>query len=507
MKKVNKSLAVLLALILSLSVLTPALAAEKSGYTITNPYANIDFSSVNTYKAALHTHTNASDGDPTLKQSIERHAESGFDIVATTDHGTVNYSWEYENPNKLIFGALSLVGKSEGKLEYLGKSGTFDNGMTYTLATEANGDDYLTLGNQKKILRVPYGIENNAVSVNAHVNGWFADYHNNGITIYEDAVKGVDKAGGLCVINHPGEYTKARYALHSDEAYNTKTFSYWYYVNKYAHLIDKYDACIGLDINSKGDGRTRFERVLWDVLLKRFADNGKNVYAIASSDAHRVSIIDSGFVYALMPELSSKAFRKSLENGEFFAASHYIGNPDELADIAKALKEFYGETDLYNEINDTANAMFKRVEEIENGTRDADDDVGIEWQCTDGKGYVNVETEPKITDIKVDDDTDTITISSDNALIVRWISNGKLIATTKADDASFRLSDYSDKLGNYVRAEVFGEGGVIYTQAFLLNAEQNAGSYNVVDKGYFNLGFLDFLFAEINNLKMILSRM
>ena len=33
--------------------------------------------------------------------------------------------------------------------------------------------------------------------------------------------------------------------------------------------INKYDSCIGIDINSKGDGRTRYDRKLWDILLSK----------------------------------------------------------------------------------------------------------------------------------------------------------------------------------------------------------------------------------------------
>lgn len=505
MKNTKKVLSVLLAALMLFCLGSAAFAAEKT-YVISNPYENIDFSTVNAYKTALHSHTNASDGDPTLKESIERHAQTGFDIVSISDHGTVNYTWATENPNKLIHGALSLVGKSEGDLEYLGSEGTFSDGTAYTYGTAANGDDYLTLSNGKTMMRMPFAIENNAVSVNAHINSWFADYSDNTVTIYEDAVRGIEKAGGVCVINHPGEYTKARYELHTEDAYNEANPAYAYYINKYATLIEKYDSCIGIDMNSKGDNRTRFDRKLWDVLLTRFAANGENVYGVASSDAHQLSVIDTGYTYLLMPELSSAAARTALENGEFFAGSHCLGNYEELVDIAAALKEYYGETELYNKVNGAAEDMAARVNDIENGEMDADEDISITYSVLDDNGFCTAATQPEITDIKVDNENASIEIDSENALIVRFISDGKLIATMKADEAVFDLDDYADELGNYVRAEVFGEGGILYTQAFLINAEENAGSGKVVKGIYFNLGFLDFLFAEFNNWLAILTR-
>ncbi|MBO4894279.1 MAG: hypothetical protein J5562_05150 [Clostridia bacterium] len=503
MKKLLKITALALAALLIMCMVLPGVSAEKSkneatsGYTIINPYENVDFDSIGRYKTGLHNHTNASDGSPTLKQSIERHVECGFDIVTVSDHGTVDYGWDEPHPNELIHGVLSLVGRSEGELEYLGKSGTFENGMSYEL-TEQNGDDYLVVDGDTKIMRVPYGIEQNAVSVNAHVCSWFTDYHNNSVTTYEDAIKNVDALGGVCVINHPGEYTKARYEIHSSDAYNTDNFNYWYFVNKFANLLNQYDRCIGIDMNSKGDDRTRFDRILWDKLLMRFAPNGKNIFAICSSDAHQLDKIDTGFVIALLPEMSSKALSNALLNGEFFGASHCIGNPDELTQIAASLKEFYGETELYNSVNSAATQMAEKVAKIDSGELDPDTHIGITYKVLDDEGCFSADTFPYIDNITIDSTAGTITIDSSDSLLVRWISDGELIATTRSDDATFCLADYSGKPGSYVRAEIFGEGGIIYTQPFIISGG-TPSAVKIVDPGFFDFGVLDFLVAEFNN--------
>ena len=96
---------------------------------ITSPYDGVDWNTVGQYKTALHTHTNASDGHNTMREMLEREYETGFDIVASTDHGTVSYSWADENVNPLIYKGLRLLGRSEGELDYLGSSGTFSNGL------------------------------------------------------------------------------------------------------------------------------------------------------------------------------------------------------------------------------------------------------------------------------------------------------------------------------------------------------------------------------------------
>ena len=505
MKKFKSAIAVILAMLMAFTFVFTAAAEDEKSYKITNPYASIDWDTIGTYKTALHTHTNASDGDPTLKESIERHVETGFDIVATTDHGTTNYSWAETCPNNFIHGVLSLVGKSEGELVYLGTDGTFENGMSYTLETRENGDDYLSV-NGKEVLRVPYGIENNAVSVNAHVNSWFVDYSDNTITDYVDAIKSVDALDGVSVINHPGEYSKARYELYDDDAYNINEPAYRYLLNKWANLLDKYDTCIGVDMNSKGDKRTRFDRILWDELLTRFSAKGENVYGMCSSDAHSLSVIDTGFVLALMPTLDSASLKTSLLNGEFFGASHCIGSPEELREIADALKELYGETELYKAVNDMAVALVEKAAQIDNGELDADESLGLAYTVLDDDGYTTCDTFPAVTSIETNDEAGTITINTTDALIVRWISNGELITTTTADEATFTLSDYAEELGDYVRAEIFGDGGIIYTQAFLLNADSKDENTKVVDDGFIDFGAIDFLVGTIANWMDILGR-
>ncbi len=490
------------ALLLGAALPVPCAAAGADAYTITNPYAHINWQTVGQYKTALHTHTNASDGTPTLKESLQRHVKTGFDIVAITDHGNVDRGWADGPGTNLIKGALSLAGRSKGDLCYLGASGSFADGETYTYQTTETGDSFLHTGSGRTVLRLPFGIEQNAVSVNAHVTSWFADFRWNGISGYEEGLCGVQKNGGLCVINHPGEYSKARYELRSADAYNEADPSFAYHINKFASYLDRCDACIGIDMNSKGDGRTRFDRILWDQLLTRFAEKGKTVYGIASSDAHQLNVIDTGFSVLLLPELTGKAAKAALKNGEFFAASHCLGNPDELFEIADALKRFFGaDHATAQKAAAAAQEMEQRVTDIERGKRKADEDIDITYSVLDSNGFSTARSFPTVRGIAVDDSENTITILSEHALLVRFISGGKTLATLPADRAVLDLDAFASIPADYVRAEVFGEGGMLYTQAFLLNAEENAAknSGKKVTQGCFlDLGTFDFVIAEMH---------
>ena len=336
MKKAKRLIAVACVIAMLAGVLSTVGLAADSGadYTITNPYENVDWS-WNQYKADLHTHTTASDGDDSLKAMVETNYDYGFDIYAISDHGTVNYSYTYQDVIPVLKTFLQIK-NPEAKVIPLDAEGglTFD-GNRYDVVTENGGDYYYQTYEDgsvgQKMLRVPYAIENNPTSLNnAHVNSWFVDYGHGlvgGTSDYETPIKAVDELGGLSVINHPGEYTNARDEDYTADAYDE---SYSYYIDKFESLLLKYPSCLGIDINSKGDSRTRFDRKLWDIMLMDLAPAGRNVFAIATSDAHRTTAAYTGYTMMIMPENTVDALYNCMSNGEYFAASRFIGNLEEL---------------------------------------------------------------------------------------------------------------------------------------------------------------------------------
>ena len=73
MKKANKIISVTLALIIALSCSVTAFAVNGVDYEIKNPYESVDFDAWDQYKADLHCHTTASDGDVDMDVMIEEH--------------------------------------------------------------------------------------------------------------------------------------------------------------------------------------------------------------------------------------------------------------------------------------------------------------------------------------------------------------------------------------------------------------------------------------------------
>ena len=142
----------------------------------------------------------------------------------------------------------------------------------------------------------------------------------------------------------------------------------------------------------------------------------------------------------MMPELTSDALKEALLAGSFFAQSCYCGNSDELAAYTEAL--------LASE-NAAAKALGEKMS--------VSVAAGDKYRFEQGATCVTVNS------ISVDDAEDAITIDADDALYIRWISDGKVVAEGNSIDL-----DECENIGSYVRAEIISEGAVTYTQAFLL---------------------------------------
>ena len=430
MKFANKILALILATTMAFGGCVVASAAEDVNYTINNPYETVDFDNWGQYKADLHCHTTASDGDNTLTEMVEEHYAQGYDALAITDHGIVSRNWTTVNSRNYFKIGLGIKNGAIPKVNPLTEE------RYQEIATGADRDG-------RPMVEIPMGIEQNPTSFNnAHVNSWFTEYGDGlmgGTSNYAEVISQVDATGGLSVINHPGEHTSAKEEDCQADAYNEDDVWYSYVINKFTDILTTYDSCIGIDINSKKDGRTKYDRKLWDILLGKVVPTGRNVFAVATTDAHQLDKVGCAWTSLCMPENNAENIRTCLENGAFFAVSRYIKNEEELAQFS-----------------------------LETGI-----DWGTEFEQEDRDDTVPA---PKVTDISVDETNDTISLSVENALTVHWIADGKVIHVGNTID----LDDYSDQIGSYVRAEAFGHGGVLYTQAFTLeydNAPEAESSF------------------------------
>ena len=405
----KKILSLILSVILCAGAVIPAFAADSVDYKISNPYeavADLLGNPENHYKTNLHTHSTISDATEDYATMIKGYYENNFDILGFADHGVIGKNWN-ERPTQLpLYLYQYIAGRKVTKL-------TDDEfkaitGGTYAFSAESGR----TQG--RGLQCVPTAIELNMVTMTkSHVNGYFCDWGEGDIGFengHEYAVKHVDKAGGISVINHPGDWLGS--ATHPEKARDIKNVRY------FGEIFNKYDSCLGMEILNRVDSVTSSDRILWDNVLQYVIPRGeRTVWGFGNSDAHKLSDIDTSYMDFILPEYSLENVKTTMERGSFFVVGR------------RARKEM------------------------------PDDFVG--------EGPL-----PQVTGITVDDENDIITISAKNADKVQWIANEKILVETteKAADGSIvstiKLREHSDDITCYVRFQLIGAGGICFSQPF-----------------------------------------
>ena len=410
MKRTLKASAAVILALMTAALCLPLHAAAEEAFDILNPYENVDWAKAKPYRTQLHTHTTASDGRETLAEAIENYYRHGYDFVAVTDHGVVNRSWTKPNyiPFSILYSHIVPLHGETRKIQGL-------SGARLREITQGTGPE------GRKMLRVPFGIEQNPNGHSVEINSWFCDWGNfvmmpGGDYEYEYPTKNVHRAGGLSMINHPSG-SSFNSGLSFEEIYEGENYAY---VNKVQALFEKYSSLLGIEL-----ARNAKDIKLWDTLLTNLAPAGRNVFGFTTSDSHGPESVDDGWVWALMEEQSVDNLRGSLAAGAFFAGLRFVDHPGVLAALGTALGR----------------------------------DFGTAWSAPAGL------PEPMVTEITVS--ADTISVKAKNHEAILWISDGNVIASGSKID----LSAHIDSLGAYVRAEVWGEGGMLYTQPFLLSYE------------------------------------
>ncbi|MBQ9945307.1 MAG: hypothetical protein IJO68_02145 [Clostridia bacterium] len=432
--------AVLSAVIVALTMAPMMACAVDKNYIITNPYEEIDWDSWGEYKTQLHCHTTASDGFLTIEEFAQMHYACNFDIVALTDHGTINQGWNVVPETVPL---MRLIKKERTKMadiiplsqeeyeSYL--DGTNENRTVVTSSGYT-----LTRTHENGMLDVPKGIELNMATpvADCHLTGYFSDYGQGLAGVfgdYETPSRGVMEAGGFSYLSHVGEYV---YTDKDSENYVGQPVDD-YYANKFARLfIDYQGSSLGMGINSATDAHTRCDRILYDQILQKTIPNGVVPWGNTFADSHNETSINDAYTMTWMPEFTLEAFRESQEKGHYFSISHF-SNGVEL----NGMEEMPG---------------------------------FVEQEVYDTERYW-LDNTPNVSRITVDQDADTITVEGTNANIITWVSNGNVIKRESIENGVATLDLHNDQLLNepylYVRFYLSGDNGICYAQPMVLEVE------------------------------------
>ena len=436
-QKMKRIVSLLLCLLIVSVSLVPAASAQTQTesqtkkFIITNPYEQVDWDSWGTYKAQLHCHTNASDGYLTIHEFVQKHYDLDYDIVALTDHGTINRGW---NNEPQLVPLLRFVKRERTRMADIIPL-TEEEYSSYLNGTAAS--DSRT--HQNGMLDVPLGIELNMATpvADCHLTGYFAEYGQGLAGVYGDyetPSKGVRKKGGISMLSHVGEFVYPD----KDSADHVGQPVDEYYSNKFARIfLDNAGSSVGMGINSATDAHTRCDRILYDSILQRTIPNGVVPWGFTFSDSHNERSLNDAYTMMLMENFTIEDFRSSMENGLCFGVSHY-SNGVEL----NGMKEMPNLTE----------------EEID-----------------ENKIYLSNDT-PMVTRVTVDAQSETISIEGEHFNEITWVSNGNVIKrdsniTTGSAELYLHDPDLLSDPSLYVRFYITGENGICYSQPFVLNVE------------------------------------
>ncbi len=433
-----------------------AAAGADKNFTIVTPYEDINWDEWGSYKSQLHCHTTASDGFLTIDEFCKMHYATNYDIVALTDHGTLNLGWNVEPE---VVPLMRFIKKERTKNEPVipisdEEYQAYQNG-TNENRTFVTSDGYtLTRTSTNGMIDIPLGNELNMATpvADCHLTGYYCEYGQGLAGVYGDyetPSKGVNEAGGISFLSHVGEYV---YPDKDSENYVGQKVDE-YYVNKFARIfLDNPGSSLGMGINSATDAHTRCDRILYDQILQKTIPHGVVPWCNTFADSHNENAVNDAYTMSWMPELSSNAFRTCLENGQYFSISHF-SNGVELDGIPEI--PGFVEQDVY-----------------------------------DSKSYW-LDNTPQVTKMIIDQENDTITVEGINFDRVVWVSNGNVIQRNEnitSGKATLDLHADSFLNGNepelYVRFYLTGENGICYSQPMVLEVEGEEFEKTEVPKTY-----------------------
>jgi len=430
-KKLTAITLALLTIFASVTVSANIGAAAEKDFKIVDPYERVDWDNWGKYKTQLHCHTTASDGFMKIDEFVQKHYDHDFDIVALTDHGTLNRGWNVAPETVPL---MRFIKKERTKMEDIVPL-TDEVYQTYLNGTAASE----TRTHKNGMVDVPLGNELNMATpfADCHLTGYYAEYGQGLAGVfgdYETPSKGVMEADGISMLSHVGEYV---YIDKDSEKYVGQLVDE-YYVNKFARIfIDCKGSSLGMGINSATDAHTRCDRILYDQILQKTIPNGVVPWCNTFSDSHTADSVNYAYTISLMPELTSGAFRTCLEKGEYFSVSHF-SNGVEL----NGMPEIPG----------------------------FDEEAVYE-----SKSYL-LDNTPMISRVTVDQENDTITIEGTNFDEITWVSSGNVIrresniANGKAT-LDLHASDLLADPELYVRFYITGDNGICYSQPFVLEVK------------------------------------
>ena len=276
------------------------------GQTITpaisnNPYADIDWTTINQFKGNFHTHTtqsnDASDGFTTA-YVVDKYHAAGYKILSLTDHDYNPYPWElfpqYMSTvparDPAVLGMLAVPGNELSK----------DNTNSWS---ERTGGQF------------------------NHHNDFFTGRQGQEFASLQESYAYTYALGGMQIINHPGQY----WSIDNTYSETQKDGPGWHATN-----FETFPSLIGLEVYNQGNRRPN-DRILWDQILQRTMPH-RPVYGYSCDDAHNNDQLFRNYNFMLMEELTTDELKDAMRKGESYFCYEPAGTGEAKAPRISSIK-------------------------------------------------------------------------------------------------------------------------------------------------------------------------
>ena len=246
-----------------------------------NPYADIDWATINQFKGNFHTHTtqsnDASDGFTTA-YVVDKYHAAGYKILSLTDHDYNPYPWE------LFPQYMSTIPARDpaalGMLAVPGNELSKDNTNSWS---ERTGGQF------------------------NHHNDFFTGRQGQEFASLQESYAYTYALGGMQIINHPGQY----WSIDNTYSETQKDGPGWH-----ANNFLTFPSLIGLEVYNQGNRRPN-DRILWDQILQRTMPH-RPVYGYSCDDAHNNDQLFRNYNFMLMEDLTTDELKDAMRKGESY---------------------------------------------------------------------------------------------------------------------------------------------------------------------------------------------
>ena len=246
-----------------------------------NPYADIDWMTINQYKSNFHTHTTQSNDaidEFTTANVVDKYHAAGYKILALTDHDYNPYPWELFP--QYMSGVPARDPEALGMLAVPGNELSKDNTNSWS---ERTGGEF------------------------NHHNDFFTGRQGQEFASLQESYAYTYALGGMQIINHPGQY----WSIDNTYSETQKNGPGWHATN-----FNTYPSLVGLEVYNQGNRRPN-DRILWDQILQRTMP-ARNVFGYSGDDTHNNEQLFRNYNFMLMEELTTEELKDAMRKGESY---------------------------------------------------------------------------------------------------------------------------------------------------------------------------------------------